>query len=987
MSKRTCNLIFVVLIFLLYGGCIKQEDVFYIKSNPTEIYMNQEGGTDTVWVTGNTNWEVVIPESWCTTNLSCAEVSYYPIPLVFTVEKNNENKERKQKIVLQSSVVDNIRTTVTVIQQAVDEPEEPEEPIPTDSLLIQPESLEIGCKGGVYEVVLYSNTEWTYEGSSEPWCVLELDEVWGKPGAHVLSVVADTTKRNEERAAVLSFKTAKDSVVTFSVKQRKVGISIVEDLIAFRDDVNAGAELDPWMDADSTVHLRADLDLSSVSNWVPIGLRSQDGSVKSIKGVFAGNGYGISNLTIVHSALPSVGLFGHVQDAIIQNLTLDESCSITLHSSDNRELSTGGLCGTLEGGTLFDCHFRGTVKVTGGNAYAATGGMVGTLCVYEYIELITLKSKPSDVAGCSNSGMVEGGVATGGLVGELKGTVRTGHLVRHSENKAGSRVTGTSSVGGICGVLFLNNTVEHCANKGDVKAREDKAGGICGEQYGSSSIILCVNENGAFVQGGSHIGGICGYSMSHSTITECTNHANVTGRAEVGGICGTQTETASIKKCSNTGHIISQKTEEQESNGTGGIAGISYASDITDSENKGRVTGLHSVGGITGYFGTTAGGYANLEKCSNTAVVEGEDLVGGIVGMVYSLTSTLFYLSDLTNSGPVTATAFSGVAGGIAGTLLGTLTIEDCKNLKGADVDTPEGTAGGIAGSAPERGVQLIRCENHANITSGKWAAGIVAHSSDKISRCLNTGNVTVVSDKESSRINEYLLLAGGIVAKSSRSVELCENKGHITGFNAAGIATHFTATTSAYGIKDCTNSGEILGSNTAGGIAGYMDNGAYIKGAENIGPVTGAHRVGGIVAINKDGELEFCTNSGPVSGTEMELSDSYFAMGGICANNHGGNLTACKNLGPITRVSQTGQYKFVGGVLGATEGNNYNRGVLKDCSNSGDVTGIQDAWNACYTGGFCGFFRSGPEPENCTNTGNVNGEPANSENEYGGTA
>ena len=109
--------------------------------------------------------------------------------------------------------------------------------------------------------------------------------------------------------------------------------------------------------------------------------------------------------------------------------------------------------------------------------------------------------------------------------------------------------------------------------------------------------------------------------------------------------------------------------------------------------------------------------------------------------------------------------------------------------------------------------------------------------------------------------------------------------------------------------------------------------------------------------------------------------------MGGICGANDGANLTECINKAPVTRLSKTGQYKFVGGVVGSTKGIGFSRGVLENCTNEGPVTGLQDVQNSCFTGGFCGFFASGPKPENCSNTGSVNGEEPNEDNEYGGHA
>mgnify|MGYP007068770077 CR=1 FL=1 len=121
---------------------------------------------------------------------------------------------------------------------------------------------------------------------------------------------------------------------------------VLEDLLLFRDDVNAFADLRLWMDSDSTIHLLSDLDLSSIPNWIPIGLHtnamiySEDNS--SITGVFNGNNHTISNLRITQNSSRSAGLFGYVRKATVQDLTLDHTCSITLVPGQFQSMSAAG---------------------------------------------------------------------------------------------------------------------------------------------------------------------------------------------------------------------------------------------------------------------------------------------------------------------------------------------------------------------------------------------------------------------------------------------------------------------------------------------------------------------------------------------------------------------------------------------------------------------------------------------------------------------
>src|SRR5690606_14185554 len=148
---------------------------------------------------------------------------------------------------------------------------------------------------------------------------------------------------------------------------------------------------------------------------------------------------------------------------------------------------------------------------------------------------------------------------------------------------------------------------------------------------------------------------------------------------------------------------------------------------------------------------------------------------------------------------------------------------------------------------------------------------------------------------------------------------------------------------------KNCKNSGPVTGSKSAGGIAASNTNGGSLELDENTGSVTGSYNVGGVVAENIRGSLTECHNSGKVSGTETEMNDDFFAIAGICAINDGGNLTGCINSGAVTRISQSGEYKFVGGVLGTSrQYTSYSGGVLKDCSNSGTVSGYHNPKETC---------------------------------------
>ena len=83
-----------------------------------------------------------------------------------------------------------------------------------------------------------------------------------------------------------------------------------------------------------------DIDLSSVSNFTPIGTSSN-----KFKGTFYGNGHTISNLTI-NSSSGYTGLFGYTDGATIQDLGVVDA-EIT-----STEYYTGGLVGDCSNSTI-----------------------------------------------------------------------------------------------------------------------------------------------------------------------------------------------------------------------------------------------------------------------------------------------------------------------------------------------------------------------------------------------------------------------------------------------------------------------------------------------------------------------------------------------------------------------------------------------------------------------------------------------------------
>lgn len=269
-----------------------------------------------------------------------------------------------------------------------------------------------------------------------------------------------------------------------------ISIYTVDDLIAFRNKVNAGTNYNGYV-----VKLEADLDLSGIS-WTPIGRVNEDNDNKyyDFYGTFDGQGHTISNLTVGNNDSytsedgHNKGLFGGTRNATVRNLIVEnatikgnwhvgtviahaqgattvknvlvKNCNVT-----GRSLA-GGIIGTAEDYSSDDCELRmnGCV-VEGGSvtsvfnvcydddnffytnhpSWGAAGGLIGFAKKGWFTNCANLQTKVTwssvKVDDSSLIGYIDRQVCRGALVGYQDKDVPTGqksmaycyaHL--HSEN-------------------------------------------------------------------------------------------------------------------------------------------------------------------------------------------------------------------------------------------------------------------------------------------------------------------------------------------------------------------------------------------------------------------------------------------------------------------------------------------------------------------------------------------------------------------------
>lgn len=190
--------------------------------------------------------------------------------------------------------------------------------------------------------------------------------------------------------------------------------------------------------------LGADLDYTG-KTFTPIGTESYP-----FNGHFNGKGKTLSGITL--NGESNVGIFGYVNQGSVENLILDDDCSIT------GDEYVGGIVGYNYWGSILGCTNRAAVN---GKMYA--GGIAGHSEGY--------------ISDCANMGNIEGDESSGymgGIVGENFGTVE-GCVCN-------SNISGGYCVGGILGFIDTSGaTMEACIYSGNsVTAEESSVGAIIG---------------------------------------------------------------------------------------------------------------------------------------------------------------------------------------------------------------------------------------------------------------------------------------------------------------------------------------------------------------------------------------------------------------------------------------------------------------------------------------------------------------------------
>lgn len=352
-------------------------------------------------------------------------------------------------------------------------------------------------------------------------------------------------------------------------------------------------------------------------------------------------------------------------------------------------------------------------------------------------------------------------------------------------------IKGYSDVAGIVGYVSVAGddiNLTKCSVYGNVDGNSNVGGlvGSCNSAYPRSdnyNFHISDCENHAQITGTNYVGGIISIPSSYDyltyTIDSCINYANLIGESYIGGISAYVSSNCKFTNCSNRGRLTSNSSN---SSYVGGIIGYIISSSkngiIENCNNIGEIVGLDYVGGISGF----ASGNYSIENCYNEGTISGRNYVGGIFGFSGDIkncynegyVSGVNYVGGISGYGGNIISSYNAgqinaeeLGGGIAGTIRNN-SLSLCYNS--GDIITTSGTIGGIVGEfeleSSSSIYSLVNAYNTGTLQGGNQSivGGIIGLI--KFHRSEERLIIKNVYNKGFFNIAEDVLSAGGIIGE-----------------------------------------------------------------------------------------------------------------------------------------------------------------------------------------------------------------------------
>ena len=415
--------------------------------------------------------------------------------------------------------------------------------------------------------------------------------------------------------------------------------------------------------------LMNDIDLSSYTNWNPIGEYRYTQGGAGFTGILDGNGYKISNLTINRPDEHNTGLFASIGDTSssageVKNLGLE---NVNIVDGD---IYVAGLAAENRG-TITNCYVTGNVN---GGAYV--GGLVGAS-----IGTVSYCYSASNVSGGyigglvgSNSGNIsnsyatgkvfDGGYYNGGLAGQNNGNI--------SNCYATGDVDGYRESGALVGKNGVRGTISNCYALGYASASTDR-GGLLGSNWQTITDSIWDSELNDVAIGDNQYGSDS--NLKGLTTAEMQNPDNWTGWDTNVWDFSTYPPTIKDQNASSglldsstiTGSVDTKNLSETAFDGqaTGTLSfsnGVNVSISSTDTRSdviqKINDAGLQAQVGTDGKIQITAEGTTDLTVTSDSSGFA--DFYGLTAGKTYTGSATNNTIETKPESSTITGSVSTG---------------------------------------------------------------------------------------------------------------------------------------------------------------------------------------------------------------------------------------------------------------------------------------------------------------------------------------
>lgn len=487
-------------------------------------------------------------------------------------------------------------------------------------------------------------------------------------------------------------------------------------------------------------------------------------------------------------------------------------------------------------------------------------------------------------------------------IGMDKTKAYTGNFDGNGHTISGLYINSTAANTGMFGRIGSSAVVKNLTLADSViRSTKNYTGAITGYIDDAASVTNCHTKNSVQVSAAVYTGGITGYQDDTSTLTRCSNAAEVTGANNVGGISGYNWSKSSAS--------------------------------LTDSYNRGSVSGSNLVGGICAqiYIGGTVSDVYNLGTVQATGTA-GTPTAGGITGVFRWGTIKSAY-----NAGIVKATA----KGGVAGRLEASSSSRTVQNVFYSDEYE---AVGNLNGCTIQNGTATAKTSDGLKaLTSEDLGGGFAADTNG-----INSGypvlawqNGTVKSDDPEKDDNGWQGEAAKDTPQQKDGVYQIGTPEELAWFaeKAKQDSTDLKAVLTA-DLDLNNNVWTGIGGQTADtGFAGTLDGAGhtiknlYLKNGKGLIPYNkGTVKNLTLAGILKGGD-ETAALTGTNAGTLEEITSNVTVTGGnklagIAGNNtKDGIIKDCHNTGAVTGES------YAAGIVA------YNEGSVTGCSNTAVIT------------------------------------------------